>query len=62
VQSNPFNNIPKINKIDAINILKKPISEVKLLADYNKAVFHLLNFPCEESENVLLDFIKYDCE
>ncbi len=60
MQSNPFNNLPKINKRDAINILRKPISEVKLLADYYKAVFHLSNFPCEESEMVLLDFIKYD--
>ncbi len=59
---NPFNNLPKINKIEAINTLRKPISEVKLLADYYKAVFHLANFPCEESEMVLLDFIKYDCE
>ena len=62
MQSNPFNNLPKINKIEAINILRKPISEVKFLADYYKAVFHLANFPCEESEIVLLDFIKYDCE
>jgi len=62
VQSNPFNNLPKINKIEAINILRKPISEVKLLADYYKAVFHLANFPGKESEIVLLDFIKYDCE
>jgi len=62
VQSNPFNNLPKINKIEAINILRKPISEVKLLADYYKAVFHLANFPCEESEMVLIDFIKYEFE
>jgi len=62
VQSNSFNNLPKINKIEAINILRKPISKVKLLADYYKAVFHLANFPCEESEMILLDFIKYDCE
>jgi len=62
VQSNPFNNLPKINKIDAINILRKPISEVKYLSDYYKAVFHLANFPCAESEMVLLDFIKHDFE
>jgi len=62
VKSNPFNNLPKINKRDAINILRKPISEVKIIADYYKAVFHLANFPCEESEIVLLDFIKYDYE
>ena len=62
MQSNPFNNLPKISKIEAINILRKPISEVKFLADYYKAVFHLANFPCEESEIVLLDFIKYDFE
>ena len=62
MQSKSFNNLPKINKRDAINILRKPISEVKLLADYYKAVFHLANFPCEESEIVLLDFIKYDFE
>ena len=62
MQSNPFNNLPKIKKIEAIRILRKPISEVKFLSDYYKAVFHLANFPCEESEMVLLDFIKYDCE
>ena len=62
MQSNPFNNLPKINKRDAINILRKPISEIKLLADYYKAVCHLMNFPCKESEIVLLDFIKYECE
>ncbi len=62
MKSNPFNSLPKINKIDAINILRRPTSEVKLLADYYKAVFHLANFPCEESEMVLLDFIKHDCE
>ncbi len=62
MKSNPFNNLPKINKIEAIKILRRPISEVKLLADYYKAVFHLANFPCEESEMVLLDFIKHDYE
>ena len=62
MQSNPFHNLPKIKKKDAFNILRKPISEVKLLADYYKAVFHLANFPGKESEIVLLDFIKYDCE
>ncbi len=62
MQANSFNNLPKITKIEAINILRKPISELKLLADYYKAVFHLANFPCEESETVLLEFIKYDYE
>ncbi len=62
MQSNPFHNLPKIKKRDAINTLRKPISEVKILADYYKAVFHLANYPCEESEIILLDFIKYDCE
>ncbi len=62
MQSNSFDNLPKINKIEAINILRKPISEVNHLVDYYKAVFHLANFPCEESEMVLLDFVKYDSE
>ncbi len=62
MQSNPFNNLPKINKRDSINILKKPISQVSLLGDYYKAVFHLASYPCEESEMVLLNFIKYDYE
>ncbi len=62
MQSNPFNNLPEINKIEAINILSRPISEVKPLADYYKAVFHLAKFPCEESEMALLEFIKYDSE
>ncbi len=62
MKSNPFNNLPKINKRDAINILRKPISEVKILADYYKAVFQLANYPCEESEIILLEFIKFDYE
>tara|TARA_Y100001968_G_C19396704_1_gene738738 strand:- start:289 stop:1596 length:1308 start_codon:yes stop_codon:yes gene_type:complete len=60
VQNNPFNNLPIINKKDAINILSKPLGEVKFLSDYYKAVFHLASFPCEESETALLDFIKSD--
>ena len=62
MQSNPFNNLPKINKSDALNILRKPISEVEKIADYYKAVFHLANFPCKETETSLLNFIKYDFE
>tara|TARA_B100000965_G_scaffold397818_1_gene414937 strand:+ start:201 stop:1505 length:1305 start_codon:yes stop_codon:yes gene_type:complete len=60
VQRNPFDNLPKINKKEAINILKKPIDKVQFAADYYKAVFHLANFPCEESEAVLLEFITSD--
>ncbi len=62
MQTNPFNNLPKIKKEDAINILKSSIFSGKISADYYKAVFHLANFPCEDSENVLLDFIKIDCK
>ena len=62
MQSNTFNNLPRISKREAINILKKPISKTKLSSDYYKAVFHLANFPCLESEIILLDFIKYDYE
>ncbi len=62
MQKNPFDNLPRINKRDAINILKKPIAEVKLSADFYKAVFQLANYPCEEVESVLLDFIKSDFE
>ena len=57
---NSFNNLPKINKKEAINTLEKAIDEVKYSADYYKAVFHLANFPCEECEDVLLKFIKID--
>ncbi len=60
MQNNQFDNLPKISKEDAINILKKPITKVKLSAEYYKAVFHLANFPCEESQIVLLNFIKLD--
>ena len=60
MQRDQFNKLPKINKSEAINILKKPISKIKHSADYYKAVFHLANFPCEESETVLLEFVKSD--
>jgi len=62
VQSNPFNNLPKINKKEALGILRKPISEVKISTDYYKAVFHLGDFPCEETEEALLEFIKLNCD
>ena len=62
MQNNPFNNLPKIHKKDAINILKKPVKELKLSSDYYKAVFHLANYPSEETETVLLNFIKFDFE
>ena len=62
MQSNPFNNLPKIKKRDAINILRRPIPEVNPSADYYKAVFHLANYPCEETEAVLLEFIQLDFE
>ena len=58
VQSNPFNNLPKIKKRDAINILRKPISEVRILADYYKAVFHLANFPCEDQKLYFLTLLN----
>tara|TARA_Y100001968_G_scaffold219347_1_gene202091 strand:- start:5571 stop:6977 length:1407 start_codon:yes stop_codon:yes gene_type:complete len=60
VSRNSFNNLPKINKKDAIEILNKPISEVEYSADYYKAVFHLANSPCEETEIALIDFIQCD--
>ena len=56
----PFDNLPKINKKDAIAILKTPVSDGKLSVDYYKAVFHLAYYPSKESEAVLLDFIKTD--
>ena len=62
MKSDPFNNLPEIGRKDAINILKKPITEAKILANYYKAVFHLAKYPCQESETILLDFIKYDFE
>jgi len=62
VQNNPFDNLPKINKKEAISILKKPINKAKPSADYYKAVFHIAKFPCEETATVLLDFIKADCD
>ncbi len=62
MKSNPFNNLPKINKKDAINILQKRIGKNKLSVEYYKAVFHLANFPCEESEIALINFIKLDNE
>ncbi len=58
----PFNNLPEINKEDAINTLRKPLSEIEFAADYYKAVFHLADFPGEDSENALLEFIKFDYE
>ena len=62
MQIKPFDNLPKINKEDAINILNKSISEIRYSSDYYKAVFHLANFPCEESASALINFIKSDYE
>ena len=58
MQNNRFNNLPKINKNDALDILLKPISKINFSGDYYKAVFHLGSYPSEQTENALLDFIK----
>lgn len=60
MQNNRFNNLPKIHKNDALEILLKPISHIKSSGDYYKAVFHLGSYPSKETENALLDFIKLD--
>ena len=62
MQNNPFDNLPKINKREAINLLKEPIIAGNLSADHYKAVFHLASYPGEDSETILLDFIRFDFE
>ncbi len=60
MQNNRFDNLPKTNKNDALDILLKPISKINFSGDYYKAVFHLGSYPSEQTENALLDFIKLD--
>ncbi len=60
MNNNRFNNLPKINKNDALDILLKPLTEINCSADYYKAVFHLGSYPGEQTENALLDFIQLD--
>ncbi len=60
MQRHPFNNLPKIDKEEAFNILKKTKDETKYSSDFYKAVFHLANYPCEDTEIALIDFIKLD--
>ncbi len=60
MQNNRFNNIPKISKNDALDIVATPIYKINFSGDYYKAVFHLGSYPSEQTENALLDFIKLD--
>ena len=57
---NQFNNLPHLSKKDALEILNKPIDNSDLSVNYYKAVFHLANYPCNETEQVLLNLIKSD--
>ena len=60
MKRHPFNNLPKLDKEEALNILKKTKDETKYSSDLYKAVFHLANYPCEDTEIALIDFIKLD--
>ena len=53
-----FDNLPHLSKDEALNILSKPISELELSSDYYKAVFHLFNYPGDDTEKALLELLE----
>ena len=53
-----FDNLPPLSKDEALNILAKPISQLKLSSDYYKAVHHLYNFPGADTEHALLKLVE----
>ncbi len=53
-----FDNLPLLSKEVALEILKKPIADLKLSSDYYKAVFHLAKYPGQETEDALLRVLE----
>ena len=53
-----FDNLPHLSKDEALNILSKPIGQLELSSDYYKAVFHLFNYPGDDTEKALLELLE----
>tara|TARA_Y100001968_G_scaffold333065_1_gene393922 strand:- start:2306 stop:3625 length:1320 start_codon:yes stop_codon:yes gene_type:complete len=53
-----FDNLPLLSKEKAFAILTTPIEALDLSSDYYKAVSHLLEYPGNETENILISLLK----
>ena len=53
-----FDNLPKLTKKEACELLSKNIDSINLSSDYYKAVFHLAKYPCSEVEDKLIAFLN----
>ncbi len=56
--SSHFDNLPKLTKEDAFNILSKNVNFIDLASDYYKAIFHLAKYPSADVEDKLIAFLK----
>ncbi|WP_320677415.1 HEAT repeat domain-containing protein [Prochlorococcus sp. MIT 1300] len=54
----PFDNLPPLSQKEALQILSTPVSELKLVSDYYKAVFHLIKYPGSKTEKALLNLLE----
>ena len=55
---NPFNNLPPLSKEEALSILSTPFKNLESCGDYYKAVYHLSNYPCDQTEKELLKLLE----
>ena len=60
MSSNPFDNLPRLSKESALEILATPLCSLKSRSDYYKAVFHLSNYPCRKTEKALIKLLESD--
>ncbi len=53
-----FDNLPYLDKAEALKILSTPIEKLERSSDYYKAVFHLRKFPGAQTEKALLALLE----
>tara|TARA_Y100001968_G_scaffold333864_1_gene400289 strand:- start:2361 stop:3689 length:1329 start_codon:yes stop_codon:yes gene_type:complete len=62
VKSNYFDNLPLLQKDEAISILRIPLEKINRKSDYYKAAYHLSNYPCTETEQALIELLNYNSD
>ena len=62
MKKDPFDNLPYMSREEAFEILSSPESKLKLSSDYYKAIYHLLKFPGEDTNNALISILRSDSQ
>jgi len=56
---NYFDNLPSLSKEESFDILSRPVNKLRYRSDYYKAVSNLLKYPCIETEDILINLLKF---